>query len=392
MGQDNGTGNLRRITDRKHLMILLNFIIVLGILIFVHELGHFLVAKWMGVKVEKFSLGFGPKLFGRQIGETEYLISVFPLGGYVKMFGEGGLNEVEMIEQETGKEDSESSATPLTEDDKKRSFAHKSILQRMAIVFAGPFFNMLFAWLLLIIIYMTGMPILKATVGEVFPNKPAALAGIQKGDLITEVNGQPIMQWEDFSAKMATVKDSITLTIVRNSKPLTIQLKPEQGETKNMFGEVVKKQIIGVTPAYDFVTQRFGLLESISLGSAKAVEVTKLTALSLVKLFQGVVPLNSLGGPIMIADMANKAAQTGGATFFMLLAVVSINLGILNLLPIPVLDGGHLTFYTIEAIIRRPVPQKVREYAQQVGMVLLLGMMVLAFYNDIIRFFFSSKA
>ncbi len=373
-------------------MIILNFIIVLGILIFIHELGHFLVAKWMGVKVEKFSLGFGPKLFGRQVGETEYLISAFPLGGYVKMFGEGGLNEVDMIEQETGKENPESSREPLSEEDKKRSFAHKSIPQRMAIVFAGPFFNMLFAWLLLIIIYMTGMPILKATVGEVFPNKPAALAGIQKGDLITEVNGQRIVQWEDFSAKMATVTDSITLTIIRNNQPITIQLKPQQGETKNMFGEVVKKQIIGVSPAYDFVTQRFGLLESFSLGSAKAVEVTRLTGLSLIKLFQGVVPLNSLGGPLMIADMANKAAQTGGATFFMLLAVVSINLGILNLLPIPVLDGGHLTFYTIEAIIRRPVPQKVREYAQQVGMVLLLGMMVLAFYNDIIRFFFSAKA
>ena len=121
------------------------------------------------------------------------------------------------------------------------------------------------------------------------------------------------------------------------------------------------------------------------------MEITKLTVLSLVKLFQGVVPLDSLGGPMMIADMANKAAQTGGATFLMLLAVVSINLGILNLLPIPVLDGGHLMFYTIEAIIRRPVPQKVREYAQQAGMIMLIGLMVLAFYNDIIRYFFSGR-
>jgi regulator of sigma E protease len=375
-------------------MIVLNFIIVLGILIFVHELGHFLVAKWMGVKVEKFSLGFGPKLFGFHHGDTEYLISAFPLGGYVKMFGEGGFSEIEMIEQEYELETP--GATPveaykLTDVDKARSFAHKSIPQRMAIVFAGPLFNMLFAWLLLIVLYMTGMPILKATIGEVFPDKPAALAGMQKGDLITAINGHKVVQWEDFSAKMANATETVTLAVIRNGKPLTIQLKPQTGTTKNLFGETVKKPIIGVSPAYDFVTESFGLQEAVTLGNAKTVEVTRLTILSMVKLFQGVVPLNSLGGPMMIADMANKAAQTGGATFFMLLAVVSINLGILNLLPIPVLDGGHLMFYTIEALIRRPVPQKAREYAQQAGMILLMGMMVLAFYNDIIRYFFTSK-
>lgn len=372
-------------------MIVLNFIVVLGILIFVHELGHFLVAKWSGVKVEKFSLGFGPKLFGKQIGETEYLVSAFPLGGYVKMFGEGGFNEVELVDQEAGQAHQEA-PQQLTDDEKARSFSHKSIPQRMAIVLAGPLFNMLFAWLLLIMLYMTGMPILKATVGDVFPGKPAAAAGIRKGDLITAVNGQRIVQWEDFSSQMAGISETATLAITRNNQQLTIRLKPQLGESKNMFGETITKPIIGVSPAYDFSTERFGFTDAVALGNAKAVEVTKLTALSLLKLFQGVVPLNSLGGPMMIADMANKAAQTGGATFFMLLAVVSINLGILNLLPIPVLDGGHLLFYTIEAIIRRPVPQKVREYAQQAGMVLLMGLMVLAFYNDIIRYFFSSKA
>lgn len=376
-------------------MIVFNFIVVLGILIFVHELGHFLVAKWMGVKVEKFSLGFGPKLFGKQIGETEYLISAFPLGGYVKMFGEGGFNETEMIEQESDQTTSGSTVTEpqiLSDADKSRSFAHKTIPQRMAIVLAGPLFNMIFAWLLLILLYMTGMPILKATVGEIFPDKPAALAGMLKGDLITAVNGQRVIQWEDFSTRMASVTDSVTLSISRNGQPLTIELKPQVGDSKNMFGETIKKPIIGVSPAYDFATERFGLMEAFALGNAKTVEVTKLTVLSLVKLFQGVVPLNSLGGPMMIADMANKAAQTGGATFFMLLAVVSVNLGILNLLPVPVLDGGHLMFYTIEAITRRPVPQKIREYAQQAGMLLLMGLMVLAFYNDIIRYFFTTKA
>ncbi|NJD36741.1 MAG: RIP metalloprotease RseP [Geobacter sp.] len=375
-------------------MIVINFILVLGILIFVHELGHFLVAKWSGVRVEKFSLGFGPKLFGRQIGETEYLISAFPLGGYVKMYGEGGFSEIEMIEMEYEREGAAAAAVEpykLTESDKARSFAHKTIPQRMAIVFAGPLFNMVFAWLLLILLYLAGMPIMKAAVGEVMPDKPAAQAGIVKGDLITAINGYKVRQWEDFSSRMSGVTDSVTLSILREGQPVTIQLKPQLGETRNMFGETITKPIIGVSPSYEVVTERFSLIESLKLGSDKTVEITKLTVLSLVKLFQGVVPLDSLGGPMMIADMANKAAQTGGSTFLMLLAVVSINLGILNLLPIPVLDGGHLMFYTIEAIIRRPVPQKVREYAQQAGMIMLVGLMVLAFYNDIIRYFFSGR-
>jgi regulator of sigma E protease len=375
-------------------MIVINFILVLGILIFVHELGHFLVAKWSGVRVEKFSLGFGPKLFGRQIGETEYLISAFPLGGYVKMYGEGGFSEIEMIEMEYEREGAAAAAVEpykLTESDKARSFAHKTIPQRMAIVFAGPLFNMVFAWLLLILLYLAGMPIMKAAVGEVMPDKPAAQAGIVKGDLITAINGYKVRQWEDFSSRMSGVTDSVTLSILREGQPVTIQLKPQLGETRNMFGETITKPIIGVSPSYEVVTERFSLIESLKLGSDKTVEITKLTVLSLVKLFQGVVPVDTLGGPMMIADMANKAAQTGGSTFLMLLAVVSINLGILNLLPIPVLDGGHLMFYTIEAIIRRPVPQKVREYAQQAGMIMLVGLMVLAFYNDIIRYFFSGR-
>lgn len=373
-------------------MIFLYFIIVLGILIFVHELGHFLIAKWLGIRVEKFSLGFGPKLIGWHWGETEYLLSAFPLGGYVKLFGEGGFAEDEMIEKDY-EQDSPALPQPLeaqlSDEDRAQSFAHRPVWQRMAVVIAGPAFNMLFAWLLLIMLYLVGMPIMKASIGEVFKDKPAARAGLQPGDLITAVNGRTIRQWEDFSAEMAKARSEVTMTIVRKDQTKTLRMTPELSEAKNLFGETIKKPIVGVTPAYDVVTQRFGLIDAIQLGNAKAVEVTNLTVLSLAKLFQGVVPLKTVGGPIMIADMANKAAQSGGATFFLLLAVVSINLGILNLLPVPVLDGGHLLFYCVELIIRRPVPQKVREFAQQAGLVLLIGLMVLAFYNDIMRYFIS---
>lgn len=373
-------------------MIFLYFIIVLGILIFVHELGHFLVAKWLGIRVEKFSLGFGPKLIGWHWGETEYLLSAFPLGGYVKLFGEGGFAENEMIEEDYEQNPAslpQPSETSLSDEDRAQSFAHRPVWQRMAVVIAGPAFNMFFAWLLLIMLYLAGMPIMKASIGEVFKDKPAARTGLQPGDLITAVNGRTIRQWEDFSAEMAKAKAEVAITILRKDKTTTLRMTPELSESKNLFGETIKKPIVGVSPAYDVVTQRFGLVDALQLGNAKAVEVTKLTVLSLAKLFQGVVPLKTVGGPIMIADMANKAAQSGGATFFLLLAVVSINLGVLNLLPVPVLDGGHLLFYTVELIIRRPVPQKVREFAQQAGMVLLIGLMVLAFYNDIMRYFIS---
>lgn len=373
-------------------MIVVSFVVVLGILIFVHELGHFLIAKWLGVKVEKFSLGFGPKLFGRTIGETEYLISAFPLGGYVKMYGEGGFSETEMIDNKQlsgSTEEIPAPEEPVEEIDKARSFSHKPVWARMAIVLAGPAFNMLFAWLILISLYLVGMPVMKAVIGEVFQDKPAAVAGMLKGDTITAVNGHPVVQWEDFSSRMSKMDGDVTLSLTREGKPLTITVTPQVSDSKNLFGETVKKPIIGVSPSYEFANENFGIIEAIRRGNAKAVEVTHLTVLSIFKLFQGVVPLKTVGGPLMIADMADKAAKTGGATFFMLLAVVSINLGILNLLPIPVLDGGHLMFFTIEAIIRRPVPQKIREYAQQAGMLLLISLMVLAFYNDIIRYFFS---
>jgi len=308
------------------------------------------------------------------------------------MYGEGGFSETEMVESRQTEDSPAVTAVgqePLEEIDKARSFAHKPVWARMAIVLAGPAFNMIFAWLLLICLYLVGMPIMKATVGEVLKDRPAAVAGMQKGDRIAAVNGHPVVQWEDFASRMAKVDGDVTLSVIRDGKPLTITITPQIGDSKNIFGETIKKPIIGVSPSYEFATERFGLIEAVKMGNAKAVEVTHLTVLSMVKLFQGVVPLKTVGGPLMIADMADKAAKTGGATFFMLLAVVSINLGILNLLPIPILDGGHLMFYTIEAVIRRPVSQKVREYAQQAGMLLLISLMVLAFYNDIVRYFFS---
>ena len=373
-------------------------IIVLGILIFVHELGHFLLAKLMGVSVEKFSLGFGPKLIGRKIGETEYLLSAFPLGGYVKMFGEGGF--IEGGESDPRPEDensaSDTSSEPvyreLTDDEKARSFAHKPVLARIAIVLAGPVSNLLFAWLIFIVLCMIGVPTVTSKIGEALKDKPAAKAGLQKGDVITAINNTPVSRWDQIASGVSASKGlPLTLTVRRENRNIAFTITPEPRVSKNLFGEAINGYAIGVASAGEVVTEYFNPVQAVVKGTEQTWKVIDLTVMSLVKMVQRIVPMDSVGGPIMIAKMAGEQAAAGGASFLAFMALLSINLGVLNLLPVPVLDGGHLLFFSMELIFRRPVPQKIREYAQQIGMVLLMGLMVLAFYNDIIRYFVNRQ-
>ena len=379
-------------------MMVIYAIIVLGILIFVHELGHFLLAKMLGVSVEKFSLGFGPKLIGKKIGETEYLLSAFPLGGYVKMFGEGGFIEGGESHHPPEGENHESpdSAEPvireLTEEEKNRSFAHKPPLARIAIVLAGPFFNLVFAWMIFIVLCMMGVPTVTAKIGEALKEKPAARAGVQKDDIITGINGKSIKQWDEVAAGVSASHGApLSLTVRRGERDVNFTITPEPRISKNLFGEKISGYAIGVASAGEVVMEYYNPFQAVIKGSEQTWKVIDLTIMSLVKMLQRVVPLDSVGGPIMIAKMAGEQASAGAAPFLAFMALLSINLGILNLLPVPVLDGGHLLFFCCELVFRRPVPQKIREYAQQVGMVLLLGLMVLAFYNDIIRYFVSRQ-
>lgn len=379
-------------------MMVVYAIIVLGVLIFVHELGHFLFAKLLGVSVEKFSLGFGPKLFGKKIGETEYLLSAFPLGGYVKMFGEGGFIEGGESHHppENQAEEAIQAAEPvlreLTEEEKSRSFAHKPVLARIAIVMAGPVFNLIFAWMIFIVLCMMGVPTVTARIGEALKDKPAARAGVQKGDLITSINNKPIARWDEIAEGVAASKGQIlALSVKRGERVLSFSIRPEPRVSKNLFGEQVSGYAIGVASAGEVVTEYFNPFQAVIKGTEQTWKVIDITIMSLVKMVQRVVPMDSVGGPIMIAKMAGEQASAGGASFLAFMALLSINLGVLNLLPVPVLDGGHLLFYFMELVFRRPVPQKVREYAQQIGMVLLLGLMVMAFYNDIVRYFVSRQ-
>lgn len=367
--------------------MILYAVIVLGVLIFVHELGHFLVAKLFNVKVEKFSLGFGPKIFGKQIGETEYLLSALPLGGYVKMFGETGMIEGGDVPP-SGGELVQAEPRELTEEEKSRSFSHKPPLARIAIVSAGPIFNLLFAWLAFIVLGMLGVPTVTAKIGDVLKDKPAAKAGIVKGDIVTAISGKPVEQWEDIAKLISGSKGApIVLSVKRGTEILDVNIKPEPRISKNLFGEQVNGFAIGIAAAGEVVTEYFGPIEAISKGTTQTAKVIELTFMSLVKLAQRVVPLDTVGGPIMIVKMAGEQATAGVSNFLAFMALLSVNLGILNLLPVPVLDGGHLVFYFWELVTGRPVNQKVREYAQQIGIALLLGLMLLAFYNDIVRYF-----
>jgi regulator of sigma E protease len=235
---------------------------------------------------------------------------------------------------------------------------------------------------------MVGVPTVTTKIGEALKDKPAAKAGMQKGDVITAINNMPVSRWDQIAEGVtASNGQPLVLSVKRDAQALSFTITPEPRVSKNLFGEKVNGYAVGVASAGEIITEYFGPLEAAVKGTEQTWKVIELTFMSLVKMAQRVVPMDSVGGPIMIADMAGKMAESGGASFLAFIALISINLGVLNLLPVPVLDGGHLAFFFMELVFRRPIPQKVREYAQQIGMVLLLGLMVLAFYNDIIRYF-----
>ncbi|MBW2145763.1 MAG: RIP metalloprotease RseP [Deltaproteobacteria bacterium] len=349
------------------LWTLLSAGIVLGVLIFVHELGHFLLAKRLGVKVLKFSLGFGSRLVSKKIGETEYQISAFPLGGYVKMVGENPEDQVSP-EEET------------------RSFSGQRLWKRIAIVVAGPGFNFLFAMVIFSMLFFVGIPSLTTEIGDIRKGFPSEKAGLQPGDVIAAVNGRKIQFWEELSESIRNSQGRpLTFTVLRGEKTFDISISPVNSSGQNLFGEEVSNWIIGISGSSNYINRRFGPLTSIWRGVEQTWKISQLTILSVVKLIQRIIPMDTLGGPILIAQLAGKQAREGILNFFFFMALISVNLGILNLLPIPILDGGHLLFFMIEAVVGVPVKARFREVAQQVGIFLLIVLMAFVFYNDIMR-------
>lgn len=344
------------------------FIVVLGVLIFFHELGHFLVARLFGVGVEKFSLGFGPRLAGRKIGLTDYRLSMIPLGGYVKMVGEDPDAELDPAQ------------IPL-------SFTHKSVWQRILIVAAGPLFNLLLALLIFYFIFLfSGMFVLQAEVGSVESGSPAAQSGLQEGDRIAAIGDTEVESWDGMAELISGSRGQpLELNIQRGETVFSVTVAPELKTATNLFGEPVERYVIGITASGDGYFQSLGPVQALGQSFVQTYKITELTLVSIVKLIQGVLPAKTLGGPIMIAQIAGEQARQGAVNLIFLIAIISINLAILNFLPIPVLDGGHLLFFCIEAVKGSPVQPKMREIAQQAGLFVLILLMILVFYNDITR-------
>ncbi len=343
-------------------------ILVLGVLIVVHEFGHFLVAKWAGVGVLRFSVGFGPRLFGRTYRGTEYTLSAIPFGGYVKMVGE----DPEATE-------------PV---DPRISFSHQPLWKRAAIVLAGPGFNLLFAFLvfaLVFAVYGERVPLERAEVGAVEKTMPAERAGIRAGDVVTAVDGRPIATWEALSTAIrASGGRPIALSVTRQGEALQFTVTPESKPRKNIFGEVQgEAYLIGIGQGEEQVA--VGPLQAIASAARQTVWVVQTLVLSIAKILQGKIDSSDIGGPVLILQTAAQGARLGLEWLLGFTAFISINLGVLNLLPIPILDGGHLLFCIIEAVRRRPLEMRHREIAQQVGLVILLALMTFAFYNDIAR-------
>lgn len=428
---------------------LISFLVILGILVFIHELGHFIAAKLSGVGVLKFSLGFGPKIVGIKRGETEYLISALPLGGYVKMVGDSKEEEVKPEESE-------------------KSFANKPIAKKAAIVAAGPVMNLVLAFVLLPLIYLIGIQIpayldKEPIVGYVVKGENADKAGLKKGDIILSIDEKPIKNWEELNTVIISnpnislklkiksdgaLKDIIfvpeadartgggiagflpsmspaigglnkgfpaergglkigdiilavngvqidhwielqqaiqnkkaeekLMLIKRGNETFTVSVKPE-------LNEDTKTYVIGISPLQEMITRRYGPVGAVIEGTKKMGELTIMTFVIIKKLFFGEISIKTLGGPLMIAQVAGQAAESGFTALLSLTVFLSIQLGILNLLPIPVLDGGFFIFFGIEALRGKPLSERVMTIVQNIGIGLLVLLMVFVTYNDVMR-------
>jgi regulator of sigma E protease len=437
--------------------------LVFAVLVVVHEAGHFAMAKKVGVRVLRFSVGYPPKVLGFRRGETEYSLGATPFGGYVRMLGDEvgekpTSDEIKLYLHEIGldligaarehgavlagsdfndhirtlaerlsaagtgvaqtaigrdlKPDealllSELRSEPKVDDAIKaladnppavlvnaycsRAFPTQSLGKRVLIVLAGPLSNIVFAPLLLTFVFMYGVPTLLPVVGKTTKDLPAAKAGLLTGDRILSVNGQPMETWADFSKTVKAGDGSpVTLDIDRQqngkSTHSTIVIKPTRLDQKTLYGTNATTWVIGVQPSGDEVMKRFGPLGAVEEAGETSVEMTVQMVVGIASIFTGSTPVReALGGPIMIAQMAGQEAHRGFANLAMFTVMLSLELGIINLLPVPLLDGGHLLFFVFEGIKGKPLELRYREAMLQVGLFLLVALMAFVIFNDISR-------
>jgi regulator of sigma E protease len=352
------------------------FLVVLTVLVFVHELGHYWVARRNGVRVDVFSIGFGPELFGwTDRAGTRWKISAIPLGGYVKMFG-----------------DADPASTPdatlaeMTEEERAVSFHHKRLGQRAAVVAAGPIANFLFAIVVFASVYsIVGQPFTPPEVTNVLPGSAAERAGLQPGDRIVRINGVDIERFEQIQKIILLNLDQpVDLVIVRDGRERSLTASPTIDETADNRGNVVRTPRLGIAgKKVEFV--RHGPVESIWRGVSETWVQTAGTIQALGQIITGRRQTDELGGPIRIAEMSGDVARGGPAALLVFMAVLSVNLGLINLFPVPMLDGGHLLFYGVEALRGRPLGPRAQEYGFRIGLVLVFSLMLFATWNDLSR-------
>lgn len=349
---------------------ILSFFILIGVLVIWHEMGHFFTAKAIGVGVKTVSLGFGKKIWGKQIGQTEYCASLIPLGGYIRLHGE------QYVEEEI----------PVA---KEISYREKPAWQRLIIIAAGSLSNFLLGLVIFVSISIfAGESQMKAIIGEVYPNGAAEFSGLKPGDEITSVGGERVKNWNDFTEALQLVRNRKTLVnTIRNGESIAVSVTPEEQTVEDIFGVPQKRYLIGVKSSMEYELVKAPLLQAAWLGVQKTYTTAKTTLLMIVQIFKGKLSTKRISGPLRIAQLTAISADSGIFSFLGFLGMISIGLGIMNLLPIPVLDGGHILLLIYEILTGNPLSKSAFDISAKIGFSLISAIMCLAFYNDLSQFF-----
>lgn len=340
------------------------FIFVISILVFIHELGHYLAARSVGIRVKAFSIGFGKEIWGfNDKNGCRWKVSLVPLGGYVDMM-------------------EDAKADP----DDKGAFANKSVYARFWAVVAGPLANFLFAVVALMALFGTeGEKVIKPTVGMIAENMPAAEAGLLKGDTILSIDGNEVQSWNAMSKYIGGKGgETLELQVLRGETVIDVSITPKLHNKKNLLGKEVKAGMIGIGAAGETYMVEHQGFDVVTEAFKRTYEMSALTLEGLKSMILQEIPAD-IGGPVTIAKMAGDSAQYGIYALVMFMVLISINLGLLNLLPIPVLDGGHLLFYMFEIVLGRPLNEKVQEYGYRFGFAVVISLMIFALYKDTVR-------
>lgn len=352
------------------------FLVILTVIVFAHELGHYLVARWNRVRVEVFSIGFGPELFGWTDGHgTRWKFSVLPLGGYVKFFGDAN------VASAPGEEPAE-----LTAEERAVSFHHKNVGQRFAVVLGGPLANFILAIIIFAILFTTvGQRFTPPDISQVIPDSPAAAAGLAPGDTILSIDGERIERFEELQLIVQQSPGrALGLVVEREGEEIALVVTPALVEREDRFGGVHQIGQLGVSRA-GIAFKSYDPGSAIWAAAKETIFMTGATLQAIGQMITGSRSTDELGGPIRIAEMSGEVAKEGFVTVLFFMAVLSINLGLINLFPVPMLDGGHLIFYLFEMAFRRPVKPKVQEIGFRIGFVLVIALMVWVTSKDLIR-------